>query len=328
MNVIFNKKYNHLYAITRVLIYLSAILSWIYFIYFFPNNGIDYESYLNIIQRIEAGKRTFAEPGFIFFVKFLLLLSITPENIVFLLRVMTILLLLRFFWHANYPLVGLLFCFLVPNIAFGTLNALQMWLAISIGIQNYSKDLKPLSRWACIIIPLTIHFSAIIFLIIPIFQFFSFMKNRTVFLVISLCSIMPITELLSKYLISFTVYEKYLASANTSVKPFVILVIFIFIFLTSIKLSKDRKIQEISKHGILFTFFAGIISVSLSLDSEMTLRYLNFCLPLFWVSITGLVNCFKGTQKFSLLTTFVVVLSFNSLVFLSNLEKYNIGNLN
>jgi hypothetical protein len=60
----------------------------------------------------------------------------------------------------------------------------------------------------------------------------------------------------------------------------------------------------------------------------MTLRYLNFCLPLFWVSITGLVNCFKGTQKFSLLTTFVVVLSFNSLVFLSNLEKYNIGNLN
>ncbi|WP_108125538.1 EpsG family protein [Saccharospirillum mangrovi] len=276
-------------------LYVMVFLCLCFFVAINPEVGRDYFNYVRIIGEIGSGEY-FREPGFSSIVLFLLKLGLSPEAIVLFFRIITMGLLLRFFYSVNSPLLGLYFFLFVPNIAIGLLNALQTWLAIGIFLQAFVNDLfsQKLSYrrlLAAAVIATSFHISALFYLLVVFYYIALRILGVRIMLAVFAVGLV-FTTIAGGVVVEYIGYGKY-SSSNLDVLAYpnflaivlVLVVLFNLMFFSGIQ--RDWFLSLIMVSVTVFWLF-NIVYIS----QEIYLRFVNFLLPFILVSLINFINRF------------------------------------
>ena len=291
-------------------LYCIAFLLACSFVFFYPEVGRDYERYVHIVNDILEGE-TYKELGFYAVSKILLTLGLSPEQVIFFFRTSVFFLLLRFFYYASqeFRILGLCFFVLVPNIFFGSLNALHTWLAIAIFVQVFTLRHKAnLSKHSLVfaIFSIGFHLSAVLFLLASVISYikFSALMKWSV-LVLALLSLYLMKPQLF-YLLEPFGYTKYIGVDGDYTKFVIIGVVFAVVtFIGWHKNDRFRVNQLI--FGMFFCLvFVIFFVVEFGVERTLGLRVINFFMPLAYISVIFFLR--KMDTYSAHLTSFVAIL--------------------
>jgi hypothetical protein len=257
-----------------------AVLLLLAFSAFRENVGVDYSSYLSYFNSFRDGNVPFDfEPLNMLIIKIITLLNFPNESIFAIYSCITILSISYFIKKSsiNYELSLFIF-FTLGIFYFSTFNGIRQWVAISIiliSFIKYAEDKKRLS-FLLYILATMFHFSAVIFILLPLF----FYRFSLRILILIFTGSIFVTHLLL-LLIQYTSYGMYLNDLTFTKKGntvflllYFISLIIIIIFLGYFKRQKqlDKRIIFLLNMNLASIYFFVLGYFLLHLDFLSVMR--------------------------------------------------------
>jgi hypothetical protein len=292
---------------SRNQLFIFGLFISILFVTLNPSAGRDYLSYYDIIKRIYDGRLSFVkEYFFLFYTKLGGFIGFSPGFIIWQFRIIFFYLFLRFGLRSSEnPFLFVCFFFLVPNIFLGSLNALQTWLSISIGI--YVLNSNSLKRNIILLFIATgFHIFAIFYSPLLVLKRISKVNLKKI-IIISI-PIILLTSQIMIFVLTKMGLIKYIYSKSFSIKAIVFIFFLTFIQLLAYSFSKNEKyLTFVVLHIIMFTSL-----YQFRIDNEIALRSVNFLLPMGWLALDSIVKKFE--PKWLVAALIITVMLFNLII--------------
>lgn len=283
---------------------LGTILA-VSFITINPESGRDYFSYHEIIERVYDNRLSFLkEYLFYFYVKISQHLGFSPAIVIWQLRFLFFILFLRFGREfSKNKSFFILFFFLVPNIFLGSLNALQTWLSISIGVFIINRRNSLKKDLFLLLLSTGFHIFGIFYIPLIFLKRISKSLLKKI-LILSL----PLTIISTEFLlllISKIGLSKYLFFESISIKGIIVGAIFLSINLFASYLTKNRIFTTYSILCIIL-----ITSIyKFKVDDEIALRSINYLIPFGWLALDSIFEQLKQKKEVQFLLFILLLLN-------------------